>query len=77
MWFDCQAVWKPLHFCTRYEIFFCMSQHSSVSKVTGCRLDCWGLIPGRSTNLFATVFRLALQPTQPPVHWVLDLFPLE
>jgi hypothetical protein len=51
------------------------SQHSVDGIATGYRLDDRGVgvpNPGRTKKfLFCTLFRLALGPTQLPLHWVL------
>jgi hypothetical protein len=45
---------------------------SSVSKMTGCRTDMWGLVPGRGTDfLFTTMVTLDLKTTQPTTEQVL------
>jgi hypothetical protein len=51
---------------------FVKTMTSSVSVVTGYRLDSQVTIPGRDKRFFvhSTVSRLALGPTQPPVQWV-------
>jgi hypothetical protein len=36
-------------------------------------LDSW---QGAENFLFATMFKVTLGPTQPPIHWVLDALPL-
>jgi hypothetical protein len=48
------------------------SQHSSVSIVSDYGLDDRCSIPGRDKRVFplASVWRLALGRTQPPVQWV-------
>jgi hypothetical protein len=46
--------------------------HSSVGTAMGCKAVV--RLPAEA-NLFSTASRLALQPTQPPVQWVLGLFP--
>jgi hypothetical protein len=39
---------------------------------TGYMLDGWSSNPrqGQEIPLYSTAFRLALGPTQPPIHWV-------
>jgi len=49
-----------------------MSQDSSLSTVTGYRMDgpgfkCW---QGHEIFLFTKMWRPALVPTQPPIQWV-------
>jgi hypothetical protein len=40
-------------------------------------MDDWNLILSRTgIFLFATVFRLALGPAHPPIHWILEALPL-
>jgi hypothetical protein len=41
----------------------------------GYSLDEWSLIPRRAGFFFATMSRLALEPNQPFIQWVLGFFP--
>jgi hypothetical protein len=43
---------------------------SSVSRATGCGLDCWGSIPNRASFISSTAYRLTLGPTQTPIQCV-------
>lgn len=54
-----------------------MSQDSVVSIVTSYRLDGPGFISqqGQGIFLFYKMSRSALGATQPPIPWVLGLFP--
>jgi hypothetical protein len=56
-----------------------MSQDSSVGIATGYELDDQrggSSSPGRIKNFYFSIsFRLALVFTQPPIKWVLGLFP--
>jgi hypothetical protein len=44
----------------------------------GYGLESEGVIPGRSKIfLFSIASKLSVEPTWPPIHWVLGLFPQE
>jgi hypothetical protein len=63
--------------CSAYECskVYIKSPGSSISIVSNYGLDDWGFNPqqGQRIFLFASVSRLALRPTQPPIQWVLGV----
>jgi len=63
------------YICTVY-ISLSVDWNSSVSEVTGYGTDNWGSIPGRDRmSFFTTTSRMAMGPTQTPIHENQELKP--